>query len=82
MSAIGGNEMVPPVKGDRASKEATVYQALDQAFINRISRCFDEMCITSDPEQAAREFVQRFRNATDTWNAAKIALEEEYPKQA
>ena len=45
--------MVTAVKGDRESKEAAVYQALDQAFINRISRIFDAMCDSSEPDQAA-----------------------------
>jgi hypothetical protein len=36
--------MVTAVKGDRASKELAVYQALDQAFVKRVSRLFDAMC--------------------------------------
>ena len=73
--------MVTAVKGDRESKEAAVYQALDQAFINRISRCFDSMCDSTDfPDQAAARFLYHFKHATDMWNEAKTAIEQEYPK--
>jgi hypothetical protein len=44
--------MVTPVLGDRDSKTFTVYQALDQAFVNRISRCFDSLCDTFEDDQA------------------------------
>ena len=72
--------MATQVKGDRASKQAAVYQALGQAFINRISRCSDAMCDNTDPEQAIASFVQRFKAATDRWNEAKAAIEAEDPK--
>jgi hypothetical protein len=72
--------MVTTVKGDVASKEVTVYQTLDQAFINRVCRIFDAMCDNTDPDRAVTSFVQRFRAATDMWNAAKAAIEAEYPK--
>jgi hypothetical protein len=72
--------MVTAVKGDRASKELAVYQALDQAFVNRVSRLFDAMCDNTDPDRAAPLFMQRFRTATDKWNEAKTAIEAGYPK--
>jgi hypothetical protein len=36
--------MVTAVKGDGHPKMLAVYQALDQAFVNRVSRLFDAMC--------------------------------------
>jgi hypothetical protein len=72
--------MVTPVKGDRESKEVTVYQALDQAFVNRVSRLFDAMYDNTDPDRAITSFVQRFKAATDMWNTAKAAIEAGYPK--
>jgi hypothetical protein len=67
--------MATAVNGDRDSKKVLVYQALDQAFANRVSRCFDSLCGTFEDEQAVRLFVDRFKTATDMWNAAKTAIE-------
>ena len=74
--------MVTDVKaasGDRASKAPAVLAALDAAFADRISRCFDSMCDTSEEEHAVRLFLDRFKVATDMWNQAKAAVEQEYP---
>jgi hypothetical protein len=71
--------MATPVLGDRDSKTFTVYQALDRAFANRISRCFDSMCDTFEEEHATALFLQRFKTATDMWNEARTAIEQEYP---
>jgi hypothetical protein len=74
--------MVTDVKaasGDRASKAPAVLAALDAAFADRISRCFDSMCDTFEDEQATALFMQRFKQATDAWNVAKAAVELEYP---
>jgi hypothetical protein len=57
-----------------------VYQALDQAFVNRVSRLLDAMCNNTDPDRAAPLFMQRFRTATDKWNEAKAAIEAGYPE--
>jgi hypothetical protein len=38
------------------------------------------MCDDTNPEPALVMFVQRFIQATDKWNAAKAAIEREYPK--
>jgi hypothetical protein len=52
----------------------------DRAFANRISRCFDSLCDNFEDEQAVRLFVDRFKRATDAWNAASNAVAQEYPK--
>ena len=71
--------MATPVLGDRDSKTFIVYSALDQAFANRISRCFNSLCDTFEEDQAVTLFLQRFRTATDVWNAGKAAIAAEYP---
>jgi hypothetical protein len=68
------------VLGDRDSKEFTVYSALDQAFANRVSRCFDSLCDSFEDDQATTLFLQRFKTATDMWNAARAAIEAEFPR--
>ena len=75
--------MVTAVKsasGDRSSKAPAVLAALDKAFADRVSRIFDAMCDFPEPDQAAAFFIQRFKQATDCWNEARIAIEQEYPK--
>ena len=71
--------MATAVKGDREGKQAAVDRALDQAFFDRVSRCFDSLCTNFEDEQAVRLFVQRFKTATDQWNAARHAIVQEYP---
>ena len=71
--------MTTPVLGDRDSKTFTVYQALAQAFANRVSRCFDSLCDSFEDDQATTLFLQRFKTATDCWNQARTAIAEEYP---
>ena len=67
-------------QGDREAKQAAVDRALDQAFTNRISRAFDSLCDTAQEEHAVQRFVDRFKTATDMWNAVSSAVQEEYPK--
>jgi hypothetical protein len=56
-----------------------VLAALDAAFADRVSRIFDAMCDYPEPSEAAAFFVSRFKQATDCWNEARVAIEQEYP---
>ena len=42
---------------------STVYQALDRAFANRISRCFNSMCDTFEEDHATALFLQQVQNS-------------------
>jgi hypothetical protein len=37
------------------------------------------MCDTFEEEHTTALFLQRFKTATDMWNAARTAIEQEYP---
>lgn len=72
--------MVTVVRGDREGRQAAVDRAIDAAFESRISRCFDSLCDTFEEPQSVMLFMQRFKTATDMWNAVRNAVETEYPK--
>jgi hypothetical protein len=74
--------MVTPVKGDRESKQSFIRHALDEAFSDRISAIFNTLCVDFESETAVRLFTDKFKIATDQWNAATAAISEEYAPPA
>lgn len=72
--------MPTPVRGDRETLQNFVRQTLDQAFADRISYCFDSLCISFQEPQSIQLFMDRFKAATDMWNAAGAAIAAEYPQ--
>jgi hypothetical protein len=72
--------MGTPIRGDRDAKTRAAYMALDFAFNTRIASIFDLMTLQmrSDPDRAAKRFVEKFITATDAWDLAKTALDAEY----
>ena len=74
--------MVTEVKGDFESRRTFIRSTLDQAFTDRVSTIFNTLCVDVgfESENATRLFVDKFKTATDAWNAATAAVAEEYPK--
>ena len=78
--------MVTAIKGDPESRRTFVRGVLDKAFSDRISTLFNVLCtdfVMEQPvEQAEMQFVQKFKSATDAWNAATAAIDAEYAPPA